>query len=466
MTIKLHNTLSGKKEDFVPLNSDEVRIYSCGPTVYDYAHIGNLRAYVFTDLLTRTLAWRGYKIKQAMNITDIGHLSGDGDEGEDKMTRALKREGKPMTMEAMRELALFYEKAFVSDLEALNIKKPEIMPRASENIEADIEIIKILEQKGLAYQISDGLYFDTAKFPEYGKLGNFSRAELRDGARVEGNAEKKSPRDFALWKFNGKLGFESPFGKGFPGWHIECSAMSRKFLGQPFDIHTGGVDHIGTHHNNEIAQSESAYGTIPARFWMHNEHLNMPDGKKMAKSAGMFLTLQSLREKGFSPLDFRYYLLGAHYRTPMKFSFEAMEGAKNARTRLISAVALLPDKGKEAKEPMEKFGQAVDDDIDSPEALSILWETLRDENIDPAEKKATILKFDEFLGLDMAGSIEKKKNSEAPPREISALLDKRAKAREEKNWRKADELRAEIEKLGYSVKDSATGQEIEKTTKD
>ena len=412
--LKLFNTLTRKKEEFKPIKSGEVGLYNCGPTVYNYAHIGNLRAYVFTDTLRRTLEWNDYKVKQVMNITDVGHLVNDADSGEDKMTKALLREGKPMTLEAMKEVAEKYTKAFVDDLKALNIEMPAELPRASEHITEDIEIIKKLEEKGFAYKISDGVYFDTAKFPDYGRLGAVNKASLKEGARVEVNPEKKNPADFNLWKFSaqggsasgGNLGWDSPWGKGFPGWHIECSAMSRKYLGQPFDIHTGGVDHIGTHHNNEIAQSEAAFGVSLANIWMHNEHLNVVEGK-MAKSGENFLTLDSIVKKSFSPLAYRYYLLGANYRTPMMFSWEAVEAGGNTLTRLIASLASMPDDGKINSDYEKRFSDAINDDLNTSDALSVLWELLRDEKAEPADRRATVLKFDEVLGLDLAGLIKK-----------------------------------------------------------
>jgi len=285
MSVFLYNTLTGKKEEFKPLKTGEATVYTCGPTVYNYAHIGNLRAYVFADVLRRTLEYAGYKVKQVMNITDVGHLTSDADDGDDKMIKALKREGKPFTFEAMQEIARKYETAFKEDLRALNIEIPRDVPRASEHITEDIELARILLEKDVAYRTSDGIYFDISKYPEYGTRGGFKLGELKEGARVAVNAEKKNPRDFSLWKFSTTdLGWDfPPYGKGFPGWHIECSAMSRKYLGQPFDIHTGGIDHIPTHHQNEIAQSEAAYGLPLANYWMHNEHLNMGEAK-MAKS--------------------------------------------------------------------------------------------------------------------------------------------------------------------------------------
>jgi cysteinyl-tRNA synthetase len=377
MDLKLSNTLSGKKEIFAPLRKEEVRMYNCGPTVYNYAHIGNLRAYVFVDLLKKALIWNGYNVRQVMNITDVGHLVNDSDDtGEDKMTKAILREGKPMNLESMKEIALIYENAFVSDLKSLNISLPDVMPRASENIDSDIAIIKKLENKNFIYKISDGIYFDTAKFKDYGKLGGVNRDEKKDGARVAVNPEKKSQSDFCLWKFGKDFGWNSPWGKGFPGWHIECSGMSEKYLGVPFDIHTGGVDHIGTHHNNEIAQSESAFGVPMAKYWLHNEHLNL-SGAKMAKSGDGFITLRTIEEKGFDPIAYRYYLLSAHYRTQMNFSFEALEASQNAFQNIVSHIAGIKSVGKVNEYYIDRFDEAINDDLNSPQAYCQYLRTLQ-----------------------------------------------------------------------------------------
>lgn len=460
--MKLHNTLTGKKEEFTPLNPKTVGVYNCGPTVYNYAHIGNLRAYVFADTLRRVLEWNGYKVKQVMNITDVGQLTSDADEGEDKMTKALKREGKPMTLEAMKEVAMFYEKAFIADLESLNIKLPGKMPRASEHIAEDIEIIKKLEEKGIAYKISDGLYFDISKFADYGKLGNIKQEGQKEGARVAVNPEKKNPADFNLWKLNSELGWDSPWGKGFPGWHIECSAMARKYLGQPFDIHTGGIDHIGTHHQNEIAQSEAAFGVPLANYWMHNEHLNISGGSKMAKSGENFLTMKSVVEKGFSPLAYRYYLLGASYRTPMIFSWEAVESAKNTLARLSDLLATMPGGGNVDADYEKRFGEGVNDDLNTADGISVLWELVRDEKISLADRRATTLKFDEVFGLNLAKLIAKQSAPLEIPPAVAKLLKDRESSRATKDFKRSDELRQEIKKLGFSVKDTDTGQKVEK----
>ncbi len=465
--MKLYNTLTGKKEDFKPINDKMVGIYNCGPTVYNYAHIGNLRAYVFADVLRRTLEWSGYKVKQVMNITDIGQLTSDADEGEDKMVKALKREALPLTLKAMNEVGEKYKGAFIEDLKTLNIEMPDKMPKASEHVAEDIEIIKKLEEKGFAYKISDGIYFDTAKFPNYGKLGGVNKAKLKEGARVTSNPEKKNPADFNLWKLStsANLGFDSPWGTGFPGWHIECSAMSRKYLGQPFDIHTGGVDHIGTHHNNEIAQSEAAFDAPLANYWMHNEHLNISGGEKMAKSGEGFITLQTIVKKKINPLAYRYYLLGANYRTPMIFSFEALSGAETALNRLVNILKTMPEGGKVIENNengfgTKKIGDLLDDDLDTPSAIAFLWDFIKDENISPSDRRATILKFDETLGLNLIELIKKELAPVGIPHAVKKLLSERESARASKNWNDADKLRDEIKSLGFEVKDTDNGQVI------
>ncbi len=465
MVIKLFNTLSGKKEEFNSITPKKVGIYNCGPTVYNFAHIGNLRAYVFADVLRRTLEYNGYEVNQVMNITDIGHLSSDADDGEDKMTKALKREGKPMTLTAMREVADFYTEKFVADLKALNIKLPKEMPSASDNIEEDIEIIKILEEKGIAYKISDGLYFDTAQFADYGKLGNVNLNGQESGARVAVNSEKRNPRDFALWKFaSGEIGWQSPWGKGFPGWHIECSAMSRKFLGQPFDIHTGGIDHIAVHHNNEIAQSESAFGVPLANYWLHNEFVNVSSGK-MAKSAENFLTLGKLVEQDLPPLAYRYFLLLANYRTPIVFHGDIIEKiGKVSLERLSKILAELPTDGSVNKDYARQFLEAINNDLNTAEGLALVYKILDDGAVSPADKLATIIDFDRVLGLGLEQSRGEafRLATAKIPDEVQKLVTLRENAREGKDWKKSDELRDKIKALGYEINDTDSGATVQK----
>ncbi len=473
MQIQLYNSLTKTKEDFKPIKPGEVSMYNCGPTVYDYVHIGNLRAYIFSDILRRTFEFNKFDVHQIINITDVGHLVSDGDEGEDKMTKALKRENRPLTLESMNEVASKYADAFIVDLKSLNIEMPERFPRASEHIVEDIELIKILEEKGFAYKTSDGMYFDTAKFPSYGKLGQSlieplspRKVEASENAlsRIGANPEKRDPKDFSLWKFDTKLGWDSPWGRGFPGWHIECSAMSRKYLGQPFDIHTGGIDHIPVHHNNEIAQSEAAYGLPLSNVWMHNEFITLNQAK-MAKSAGGFIKLADLQKELISPLGYRYWLLTAHYRSPANFSFEAVRGAQNALIRLLATVGEYSGQnapGTPIPGYIERFTGYVNDDLDTPKAVALAWDLIKDSQQSDADKLATLLQFDRVLGLGLANvpKIDPSADLESLPEEISALVDAREEARKEKDWKKSDALRVEIEARGYSVEDTGKGVKV------
>lgn len=462
MDIKLYNTLSKKVEEFKPIKAGSVGMYHCGPTVYDHAHIGNLRSYVFADVLRRTFEYNSYRVHQTINITDVGHLVSDGDEGEDKMTKALKREHKPLTLEAMHEIATKYLSVFLEDLKELNIETPHDVPRASDHITEDIELIRALEQKGFTYKISDGIYFDTSKFSTYGTLGGLTKesslSSTTNHNRVAANPEKKNPADFSLWKLDPKLGWDSPWGRGFPGWHLECSAMSRKYLGQPFDIHTGGIDHIPVHHNNEIAQSEAAYDAPLAHYWLHNEFIRVGDSK-MAKSSGNFLTLEALREQAIAPLAYRYWLLTAHYRSPINFSIEALQGAQNALIKLISTVSSYPDGGDVDQAYTERFKAFMNNDLDTPKALALAWELIKDKNVSDADKKTTLFDFDHVFGLklsDIQVPIDEEISEEIPA-EITALAEAREEARAVKDWAKADALRVEIEERGFEVLDGATG---------
>ncbi len=393
--IRLHNTLTGNIEEFHPIQKGEVRMYHCGPTVYDYVHIGNLRSFLLADLLRRSFEYVGMEVKQVMNITDVG-IGGNDDLGEDKIVSGLKREGKEITMDNMKALGDFYTDKFKENISALNIKMPHVMPKASEHISEMIEMISELEVKGFTYKTSDGIYFDTSKDANYGKLGRLGKDVE---SRIE-NSEKKNSRDFALWKFNSNLGFPSPWGQGFPGWHIECSAMSIKYLGKTFDIHTGGMDLVPVHHNNEISQSENACGCEFARYWVHNEFVNVSDGK-MAKSADNFITLQTLEEKGFSPLAYRYFLLMAHYRTPVTFTWEALEAAQNAYHKITKQVAALPEGGQVDEEYKKKFIEKIENDLNTPQALALLWTLMKDKSISPEDKKATAQSFCSIYGLGL-----------------------------------------------------------------
>lgn len=450
MDIWLYNTLSSKKEIFKPLKENEVSMYHCGPTVYDFAHIGNLRSYVFADVLRRTFEYNSYKVRQIINITDIGHLISDGDDGEDKMTKAIKRENMPMNLESMIKIGSKYFDAFLNDLGDLNIEMPMKFPKASDHIQEDVEIIKLLESNGFVYKISDGLYFDTSKYISYGKLGNVQVNELKEKSRIIKNPEKRNSIDFCLWKFDNNIGWDSPWGRGFPGWHIECSAMSKKYLGQPFDIHTGGIDHIPVHHNNEIAQSESAFKQPLAMYWMHNAFINIAN-EKIAKSKGNFYKLSELLDHSISPLAYRYWLLTAHYRSPINFTFEAVNGVQNALIRLIKNISDYPDNGKIIDSYKNKFIAFINDDLNTPQALALTWELISDHNYNDADKKATILDFDKVFGLKL-NSLPKIEAEEIPP-EIQALIEARQEARKQKDWVKADALREEINSRGYTITD-------------
>ncbi len=456
MTLQFYNTLSRKKENFTSIKKNKVLMYSCGPTVYDYAHIGNLRAYVFADILQKTLEYSGYKVKRVMNITDIGHLSSDADSGEDKMTKGLLREGKELTLKNMRSLAEFYTEKFKQDLKQLNIAVPKALYYASDYVKEDIDLIKKLEKKGYVYKTNDGIYFNTSKMEDYGILWGGARNYDENYARVTENSAKKNAQDFAVWKFNDSLGFPSPWGKGFPGWHIECSAMGIKFLGEQFDIHTGGIDHISTHHTNEIAQSECATGKKPfVKFWMHNEFVDT-GGTKMAKSDNNFLRLQTIAEKNIDPITYRFWLLMASYRTKVNFIWEALEGAEIALKRLwVLYMALGVKKGKPSEKYRQKFKDFMEDDLDTPRALTLLWDIFKDENVSDADKKATILDFDKVLGLGFDNLKEEK-----IPKEVQKLVKEREQARKDKNFKESDELRTKINTLGYEVKDTEEGQKV------
>lgn len=460
-TIHLYNTGSRTVELFTPLHEDEVTVYSCGPTVYHYAHLGNLRAYIFADVLRRILTYSGYKVKHVINITDVGHLTSDGDTGEDKLEKGSKREGKTAW-----EVAAFYEEAFKKDLRALNIPLSSyIFPRATDNIAEQIAIIATLEEKGYTYTISgDGIYFDTKKFEHYKDLAHLDLDGLRSGARVEENVSKHSPSDFALWKFSPEnekrqMEWESPWGRGFPGWHIECSAMSMKYLGNHFDIHTGGIDHIPVHHTNEIAQSECATGEKYVNYWMHVNFLQDKTGK-MSKSNDDFLTLESLVKKGYAPLLYRYFVLTAHYRKELTFTYEALDATKVAYKKLSEIVLRNRNTpGVVIDMYMTPFLEALRDDCNSPEAIAHIWKMLKDAKESEEDVAATLRRMSEVLGLGLENLEEEKV---VVPSSVQKLLDDRMTARKDKNFTESDRLRDEIRKLGYIVKDSPDGQEVVK----
>ncbi len=457
--VHLHNTMSKEKELFAP-RGKVVKMYNCGPTVYGEQHIGNLSMFVFTDVLRRTLEFNGYPVKQVINITDVGHLVSDGDDGDDKMTKGLKREKMKLTVENMKLLAERYATRFIEDLGKLNIDTAKIsFPRATDHIPGQIALIKTLDEKGYVYKTTDGLYFDTALFKEYGKLGNINIDALKEGARLGVHTEKRNPADFALWKFDEKLGWETPWGKGFPGWHIECSAMARSELGEQIDIHTGGIEHIAVHHNNEIAQSEAAFGKKPfSNIWMHREHLQMND-RKIAKSDGNVVYLGEFEERSVSPLALRYWLLTSHYRTPSNFTWEALEAASTALARLRQAYQSAATKAGTERTTgvaLETFHQAMNDDLDTPKALATLWNMIGNDNLTSSEIAGTLEMADTILGINIketAAAVEI--NSD-----IQMILDKRKAARDAKNWALSDTLRGDIKKLGYTIKDAPDGSQV------
>lgn len=464
-TISVFNTASRTKEVFEPRRNGIVTLYTCGPTVYDYAHIGNLRSYVFSDIVRRTFEYAGYSVRQVINITDFGHLVGDADDTEDKMTLALKREGKELTMENMALLARTYIDAFKSDSEAINIKTPHAMPRASEHVRGMRAYVETLLHKGFAYTTSDGVYFDTKKFPRYGTLGGSASS---DHSRVGVSSQKKDPRDFALWKFNKELGWDAPWGKGFPGWHIECTAMSTEYLGKTFDLHTGGVDHIAIHHNNELAQGECANGKPYARYWLHHEFITV-DARRIGKSEGNSITLQQVQDRGIHPLAYRYWLLSGHYRQNMNFTWEAVSASQTALQRAWKIFADLPKGGRVVSSYEEKFKTALYDDFNTAVALSLVWEVLKDEEVSGADKRATVGQFDRVLGVGFLNSPHRAEkvaltvsSSPSIPSDVETLLREREVARLNKNYAEADRLRDAIHQLGFSVEDSPGGPVVKK----
>jgi len=489
----LYNTLSRKKEEFKPVETSPksspykgegiVGLYTCGPTVYNYAHVGNLRTYLFEDILKQVLLYNGYKVKHVMNITDVGHLTGDRDMGEDKLEVGSKREHK-----SAWQIAEFYTEAFRHDLKLLNIIEPDIWCKATDYIKEQIDLIVKLEKNGYTYKTGDGIYFDTSKFKNYNQLSHQPLDRLNEGARVEKNPEKKNPTDFALWKFSyphpappvsgttlSKFGegrvrrqmeWDSPWGIGFPGWHVECSAMSMKFLGQQFDIHTGGIDHINIHHTNEIAQSEAATGKHPwVKYWLHGAFMNVSGGDKMAKSAENFLTLENaIIKKGLNPLSFRFAFLQTHYRKPLEYSEAAMANAQSGLEHLYNQVEALtlPSPAHSSQERGEisqgfktKFLEAINDDLNMPKAMAMVQELLKSKLSDE-EKLATVFDFDRVLGLNL----DQTNKTEELPEAVKKLVAKRREMRQQKNWQAADEIRKDIEKLGYAVEDTKDGQRV------
>ncbi|MBT3404669.1 cysteine--tRNA ligase [archaeon] len=451
MKLKLYNTLSRKKEEFKPIKKGEVGFYGCGPTVYWYQHIGNLRRYVFEDVLYRTLVYNGFKVKHIINVTDVGHLTSDSDDGEDKVEKAAKKEGK-----TTEEITSHYFDAFQEDLKKINFIQPTKWTWATKHIKEQIALVKKLEEKGFTYKTSDGVYFDTSQLEDYGRLALLDVAGLKAGKRID-MGEKKNKTDFALWKFSTSGGkrqqeWDSPWGVGFPGWHLECSAMSSKYLGEQFDIHTGGIDNMSPHHINEIAQSETAFGKKPwVKYWLHNNHLNLKEGK-MSKSSGKIIRLKDLEEKGYTALEFRYFLLTSHYRKRTAFDFKTMDAAKTAYERLRNKISELKDDKKINGKYLEEFEEAVNDDLNTSRALQVLWKMVRDEKT--GGQIGAIKKMEEVLGLDLL----KKGKKEKIPKKILDLVKEREKARKDKDWGKADEFREEIKKQGWIVGDLTNGK--------
>jgi len=463
--MRLYNTLTRRKEEFVPLEENHVRMYHCGPTVYDHAHIGNFRAFVFADILRRYFEFRGYRVTQVMNITDVGHMTTDADEGEDKLEVAAKRERKDPY-----SIARFYEASFFEDVDALRIRRAHHYPRATEHIPEMIALIEKLLKKGYAYKAADGVYFDVTKFEGYGKLSGNTLERLMAGARVAVNPNKRNPYDFALWKFDPKhlMQWDAPWGRGFPGWHIECSAMSMKYLGETFDIHTGGEDGIFPHHECEIAQSEAATGKPFVRFWLHVRFL-LVDGQKMSKSLGNFYTVKDILKKGYSGRVLRYVLMSTHYRKNLNFTFEGLDAAKAAIERMENFVLSMQDVAGASDDPAvdealkkaeKDFVEAMDDDIEISAALAAIFEMIRAVNrARPSQKQAQkairlMHRFDEVLGvLD----VERKKEV---PEEVLELVRRRHEARKAKDYATADAIREQVRKLGYLIEDTPKGPRV------
>ena len=461
MQLRVYNTLTRKKEEFIPIKPGQVSMYTCGPTVYKLATIGNLRAYVFMDELRRVLEYDGMKVKSVMNITDVGHLVSDGDDGEDKMEKSAHETGKTPL-----EIAETITAQFMKDIDALNIKRPTVTPKATDNIPEMIAVVQALLDKGYAYETEDGIYFSVEKFSEYGKLSGVNLEEQRHGARVEVNTFKRHPIDFALWKKaapNHLQQWDSPWGRSFPGWHIECTAMGVKYLGETFDIHTGGVDHIPIHHENEIAQGECWLGHKIVNYWMHNEFL-LVDGGKMSKSLGNNYLLSDLQAKGYAPIVFRYFCLNVQYRQKINFTWDAMDAAKTAYNKLCSQLVAHKNSSASTDKAVlddftKKFEDAINDDLNVPLAIGVLWTMLKLPKSRDVYNLA--LKFDKVFALDFDKVKEEKVEIEVPA-EVIALAEERLAARKAKNWAESDRLRAEIAERGFAIKDTAAGYEITK----
>ncbi len=497
MALQLYNTMGRAVQEFVPIAPGKAGFYGCGPTVYNYAHIGNLRAYVFQDVLYRTLVFVGYVVRHVMNVTDIGHLTGDTDEGEDKMVKTARERGQ-----SVLEIAQFYTDAFFRDTDRLNIKTPTVVCKATDHIQDMIDLIERLEKNGHTYMSGGNLYFDVSTFPDYGKLARLNLHDLKAGARTDIDKNKRNPFDFVLWftksKFeNQALVWDSPWGTGYPGWHIECSAMSMKYLGEQFDIHTGGIDHIPVHHTNEIAQSEGATGKKWVNYWLHNEFLVIAKDKdgddgKMSKSSGNFLTLQTLIDAGYDPLDYRFFLLGAHYRSQIAFSWDAMDSARNSRKALVQRIAKIAEhEGSTAEETekpdvirtyeqaenslgpaargyLDRFRAALEQDLATPRALSELQTAVKDHGMAPGQTLAFVRAADGVLGLSLMRSAhqllkERETQTACPQREtgenagIEELVRRRAEAKKNRDYDTADSIRNTLKEKGIVLEDTPEG---------
>jgi cysteinyl-tRNA synthetase len=468
MELRIYNSLSRKKEVFVPNNKNEVSFYSCGPTVYHFQHIGNLRTMMLNDFLKRVLEFNNYKVRHVMNITDVGHLTSDADDGEDKMLKGLKREGLDLSKDSMLTMAQKYTIHFQSCLTRLNIKDPEVWCKATEHIPQMIDMVAKIKQNGASYESKSAVYFDISKFSSYGELTNIKVNKMDSGSRVEIDSEKKNPQDFVLWfKAVGKhknhlMIWDSPYGLGFPGWHIECSAMATYYLGEKIDIHTGGEDLRHVHHTNEVAQSESATGSTPwVKYWLHGGFVIESDGSKMAKSKGDFLTLDVLEEKGYNALDYRYLCLGTHYRKQLTLSWGGLDSARASFNKLKNKTLELKSgdlSGKKGPEEyIEAFQEAINNDLNLPMALAVVWEMLKDEEVSAESRYDTIIDFDRILGLDL-GNLK----FDTVPENVKQLVGLREHARIRKEFDEADTYREKIEKLGYNVQDSLDGPIIKK----
>lgn len=457
--MRLYNTLTRQKEEFRPIHDGEVRMYSCGPTVYNYAHIGNLRTYIFMDIMRRVILYNGYKLTGVMNITDVGHLTSDGDTGEDKMATAAKRAQK-----TPEEIAEYYTSVFFKDIDRLNILRPEIVAKATDNIPEMIDYVEKLCEKGYGYETSDGIYFDIQKFPAYGSLSRLNLDDQIAGARVEVNEEKHHPADFALWKKAPKehiMQWPSPWGQGYPGWHIECSAMGQKYLEFPFDIHSGGVDHIPVHHENEIAQNEALTGKKTVNYWVHSEFMLVNNGK-MSKSLGNTYTIDQLIEKGYSPIEFRYFCLNAMYRKKLNFTFEGMDSAKVSYTRLLQSLAKHREGSAEVdtSKYLADFREAINDDLNIPLALGVLWSMLKEK---PSRQVyETALEMDKVFALDLHLAKAEEVVVDEIPSEVMALVEERAQAKKDKNYARADEIRGIVDTMGYVIVDTKDGAKVNK----